>query len=151
MTDMLKKRESVMQKMLEYIPLKRLGTPEDIAAPALMLASDGAATYPGVGLSVGVSRLVSRLLSAGLVQTSRPVPSAVVVAVTSEETRAATGVIGSLITQLLGDKQTGMAIQAEVLAFHRLFRSPCQCHVRHSPLGSLRRTRAGAGALPRRG
>ena len=31
----------------------------------------------------------------------------------------------SLITQLLGDKQAGLAIQAEVLAFHRLFRSPC--------------------------
>src|ERR1700737_2428549 len=31
----------------------------------------------------------------------------------------------SLITQLLGDKQLGIAIQAEVLAFHRLFRSPC--------------------------
>src|SRR3978361_1229509 len=31
----------------------------------------------------------------------------------------------SLIVQLLGDKQTGLAIQAEVLAFHRLFRSPC--------------------------
>src|SRR6202165_2410649 len=31
----------------------------------------------------------------------------------------------SLITQLLGDRQTGIAIQAEVLAFHRLFRSPC--------------------------
>jgi len=31
----------------------------------------------------------------------------------------------SLITQLLGDKQTGIAIQAEVLAFHQLFRSPC--------------------------
>jgi hypothetical protein len=31
----------------------------------------------------------------------------------------------SLITQLMGDKQTGMAIQAEVLAFHQLFRSPC--------------------------
>jgi hypothetical protein len=31
----------------------------------------------------------------------------------------------SLIAQLLGDKPTGMAIQAEVLAFHRLFRSPC--------------------------
>jgi hypothetical protein len=31
----------------------------------------------------------------------------------------------SLITQLLGDKQTGIAIQAEVLGFHRLFRSPC--------------------------
>ncbi|AFM12336.1 SDR family NAD(P)-dependent oxidoreductase [Turneriella parva] len=47
MTDMLKKRESVMAKMLEFIPLKRLGTPEDIAAPAIMLASDGAAYITG--------------------------------------------------------------------------------------------------------
>jgi glutathione synthase/RimK-type ligase-like ATP-grasp enzyme len=31
----------------------------------------------------------------------------------------------SLIAQLMGDKQTGIAIQAEVLAFHQLFRSPC--------------------------
>jgi hypothetical protein len=31
----------------------------------------------------------------------------------------------SLIAQLLGDKQTGMAIQAEVLSFHQLYRSPC--------------------------
>lgn len=52
------------------------------------LASDGATSYPGVGLSIGVSRLVSRLLSAGLVRATRAVPSAVVVAVTSEETRA---------------------------------------------------------------
>lgn len=47
MTEMIKKREAVMQKMLEYIPLKRLGKPEDIAAPALMLASDGAAYITG--------------------------------------------------------------------------------------------------------
>jgi len=52
------------------------------------LASDGANTYPGVGLSIGVSRLVSRLLGADLVRASRSVPSAVVVAVTSEDTRA---------------------------------------------------------------
>ena len=51
------------------------------------LASDGAATYPGVGLSIGVSRLVSRLLSAGLVRATRAVPSAVVVAVASEASR----------------------------------------------------------------
>src|SRR6202163_831639 len=38
---------------------------------------------------------------------------------------ASEGLDLSLIAQLLGDKQTGMAIQAEVLAFHRLFRSPC--------------------------
>ena len=31
----------------------------------------------------------------------------------------------SLITQLLGDKQAGMAIQSEVLGFHQLYRSPC--------------------------
>ena len=31
----------------------------------------------------------------------------------------------SLITQLLGERDTGMAIQNEVLAFHRLYRSPC--------------------------
>lgn len=53
------------------------------------LASDGTTTYPGVGLSIGVSRLVSRLLSAGLVRATRGVPTAVVVAVVSEETRTA--------------------------------------------------------------
>ena len=31
----------------------------------------------------------------------------------------------SLIAQLLGQKQTGLLIQAEALAFHRLYRSPC--------------------------
>jgi hypothetical protein len=31
----------------------------------------------------------------------------------------------SLIAQLVGDKQAGMAIQSEVLAFHQLYRSPC--------------------------
>ncbi len=51
------------------------------------LASDGAATYPGVGLSIGVSRLVSRLLGAGLVRATRSVPAAVLIAVTNEETR----------------------------------------------------------------
>ncbi|HMC03760.1 MAG TPA: histidine--tRNA ligase, partial [Cellulomonadaceae bacterium] len=53
------------------------------------LAADGANTYPGVGLSIGVSRLVSRLLGENLVSASRSVPSAVLVAVTSEQTRAA--------------------------------------------------------------
>ncbi|SDS48841.1 histidyl-tRNA synthetase [Paraoerskovia marina] len=52
------------------------------------LASDGANTYPGVGLSIGVSRLVSRLVGAGLVAATRSVPAAVLVAVTDEESRA---------------------------------------------------------------
>jgi hypothetical protein len=31
----------------------------------------------------------------------------------------------SLIAQLLGDKETGLAVQQEILASHQLFRSPC--------------------------
>ncbi|HYQ75760.1 HisS family protein, partial [Cellulomonas sp.] len=57
------------------------------------LASDGKQTYPGVGLSIGVSRLVSRLLSGGLVRATRGVPAAVLVAVTSEESRPASDAV----------------------------------------------------------
>jgi hypothetical protein len=39
--------------------------------------------------------------------------------------RAGEGLDLSLIAQLLGDKASGLAIQAEVLAFHQLVRSPC--------------------------
>ena len=53
------------------------------------LASDGATTYPGVGLSIGVSRLVSRILAGDLAQATRPVPTAVLVAVADEEHREA--------------------------------------------------------------
>ena len=45
------------------------------------LASDGQQTYPGVGLSIGVTRLLSRLLAKDLRRASRPVPTAVLVAV----------------------------------------------------------------------
>lgn len=61
------------------------------------LASDGARTYPGVGLSVGVSRLVSRMLGAGLVRATRSVPAAVLVAVTSEETRAGSDAVAAAL------------------------------------------------------
>jgi histidyl-tRNA synthetase len=51
------------------------------------LATDGRTTYPGVGLSIGVTRLLAPLLGRGLLQASRPVPTAVLVAVESEEAR----------------------------------------------------------------
>ena len=57
------------------------------------LASDGTRTYPGVGLSVGVTRLVSRLLSADLVTATRSVPSAVLVAVVDEDSRDASDLV----------------------------------------------------------
>lgn len=51
------------------------------------LASDGKSTYPGVGISLGVTRLVSVLLGRGLLTASRSVPAAVLVAVLDEDTR----------------------------------------------------------------
>jgi len=52
------------------------------------LASDGKTTYPGVGLSIGVTRLLAPLFSRGLLTASRPVPTVVLVAVDSEDSRA---------------------------------------------------------------
>jgi histidyl-tRNA synthetase len=52
------------------------------------LASDGRITYPGVGLSIGVTRLLAPLLAKGMLRASRPVPTAVLVAVDTEQTRA---------------------------------------------------------------
>jgi hypothetical protein len=55
----------------------------------------------------------------------RPLRDELISKVAGGTADAGEGLDLSLIAQLLGDKQTGMAIQAEVLAFHRLFRSPC--------------------------
>jgi len=52
------------------------------------LASDGKTTYPGVGISLGLSRLLVPLLNKGVLVADRSVPSVVLVALTDEETRA---------------------------------------------------------------
>jgi histidyl-tRNA synthetase len=59
------------------------------------LASDGRQTYPGVGISLGVTRLVSVLLGRDLVSVSRSVPSAVLVAVIDEEQRVASEAVAT--------------------------------------------------------
>ncbi len=51
------------------------------------LADDGRTTYPGVGVSFGVSRTLIPLLADGVLAGSRSVPSAVLVAVTDEDSR----------------------------------------------------------------
>jgi histidyl-tRNA synthetase len=51
------------------------------------LARDGRTTYPGVGISFGVSRTLVPLLAEGVLAGSRPVPSAVLVAVNDDESR----------------------------------------------------------------
>lgn len=51
------------------------------------LATDGRTTYPGVGISIGLSRLVHLLVSKRGLTASRSTPAAVLVAVVDEETR----------------------------------------------------------------
>jgi histidyl-tRNA synthetase len=51
------------------------------------LASDGRSTYPGVGISLGLSRLLVPLFQRGALTTSRSVPSAVLVALPDEASR----------------------------------------------------------------
>ena len=53
------------------------------------LATDGKRTWPGVGISIGVSRILAPLIAKGELTASRSVPTCVLVAVDAEETRAA--------------------------------------------------------------
>jgi hypothetical protein len=55
----------------------------------------------------------------------RPLRDELMAKVADGTAGAGEGLDLSLVMQLLGDKQMGLAIQAEVLAFHQLFRSPC--------------------------
>jgi histidyl-tRNA synthetase len=52
------------------------------------LASDGKNTYPGVGISIGISRLLVPLLQAGRLDATREVPTCVLVALANEDERA---------------------------------------------------------------
>lgn len=49
------------------------------------LATKGKRTFPGVGLSIGVTRLISRMFSQNMVEASRQVPTAVYIALTSDQ------------------------------------------------------------------
>ena len=59
------------------------------------LASDGSTTYPGVGISFGVTRVLAPLLARGALRATRSVPSAVLVAVTAEEGRSASAAVAA--------------------------------------------------------
>jgi histidyl-tRNA synthetase len=52
------------------------------------LASSGNQRFPGVGISIGVSRLLGLLFGQGALTTSRPVPTCVVVALPADERRS---------------------------------------------------------------
>ena len=72
------------------------------------LASDGKVTYPGVGISLGVTRLLMPLFQSGALTASRSVPSAVLVALPGAESRGACDDIAQALR--------GRGIAAEVAA-----------------------------------
>jgi histidyl-tRNA synthetase len=63
------------------------------------LASDGRTTYPGVGISLGVSRLLVPLVQRGVLTGSRSVPSAVLVALPDEESRPACDAVAARLRE----------------------------------------------------
>jgi histidyl-tRNA synthetase len=70
------------------------------------LASDGKVTYPGVGISLGVTRLLMPLFQQGALTATRSVPSVVLVALPTDDERAACARIASALR--------GRGIAAEV-------------------------------------
>jgi histidyl-tRNA synthetase len=61
------------------------------------LASDGTTTYPGVGISLGVTRALAPLLQRGQLTASRPVPTCVVVAVVDESRRGESDAVATAL------------------------------------------------------
>ena len=61
------------------------------------LADDGKNVYPGVGVSFGVSRTIVPLIADGVLSGSRSVPSAVLVALTDEESRPASDAVATAL------------------------------------------------------
>jgi hypothetical protein len=79
------------------------------------------ARYPSAN-RIGFARLTTMAFEG---TDLRPLRDELLSKVAAGQAEAGEGLDLSLITQLLGDKPMGMAIQAEVLAFHQLYRSPC--------------------------
>jgi histidyl-tRNA synthetase len=61
------------------------------------LASDGRTTYPGVGISVGVSRLLHLLIAKRGLTASRSTPAAVLVAVVDERSRPRSAAVATAL------------------------------------------------------
>jgi glutathione synthase/RimK-type ligase-like ATP-grasp enzyme len=81
----------------------------------------GLARYPSAE-RIGFARLTTMAFGGADL---RPLRDQLLSKVAAGTAGAGEGLDLSLITQLLGNKQVGVAIQAEVLAFHQLYRSPC--------------------------
>jgi len=79
-------------------------------------------TRAGCADRIGMARLAKMAFDGGDL---RPLCADLTAKLLDGRAEAGEGLDLSLIAQLLGDKQTGLAIQQDILASHQLFRSPC--------------------------
>jgi hypothetical protein len=93
----------------------------DIEHLGVERSAAGLARYPSAE-RIGFARLTTMAFEG---TDLRPLRDELLSKLAAGEAQAGEGLDLSLITQLLGDKPTGLAIQAEVLGFHQLYRSPC--------------------------
>jgi hypothetical protein len=80
------------------------------------------AVRPACADRIGVARLTKMAVTGNEL---RPLWQELITKVLDGTAEAGEGLDLSLIAQLLGDKESGLAIQDEILASHQLFRSPC--------------------------
>ncbi len=85
------------------------------------MAAGDLARYPSAD-RIGFARL-TKLAFEGV--DLRPLRNQLIDKLANGTADAGEGLDLALITQLTGNKQTGLALQAEVLAAHQLYRSPC--------------------------
>jgi hypothetical protein len=81
-----------------------------------------ATAQAGCADRIGVARLTKMAVTG---TDLRPLWQDLIAKVLDGTAEAGEGLDLSLVAQLLGDKQAGLAIQDEILASHQLFRSPC--------------------------
>ena len=86
------------------------------------IATADLARYPSAD-RIGFARLTRMAFEGGDLQA--PLRDQLIGKLANGTANAGEGLDLALITQLLGDKQTGFALQAEVLTAHQLYRSPC--------------------------
>ncbi|MFT4117023.1 ATP-grasp domain-containing protein [Bradyrhizobium sp.] len=86
-------------------------------------ASPIGVTAPNYADRIGFAQLTRRAFEG---VDLHPLRDQLVARIADGTAQAGEGLDLSLIAQLLGDKEAGLAIQAEVLAFHQLFRTRCE-------------------------
>ncbi len=83
------------------------------------LASDGRTTYPGVGMSFGISRTLVPLINRGVLSGNRSVPSAVLVALATEQSRE----VANHVAQRLRGRGIPTEVAASALKFGKQIRN----------------------------